>query len=120
MILYENLSNEIREQNTLINDARLLELNQSRFPGFGDKLYKWVSPLFSNLDNNSKRLVHVICLLHDVHWRIHPDHRSNFCFESTLLSYFGGLSHEERIFFATCVLHRYNINSILPDRVIIN
>ena len=119
-ILYENLSNEIREQNTLINDARLLELNQSRFPGFGDKLYKWVSPLFSNLDNNSKRLVHVICLLHDVHWRIHSDHRSNFCFESTLLSNLGGLSHEERIFLATCFLHRYKIKSILADRVKIN
>ncbi|MDB9807579.1 exopolyphosphatase, partial [Amylibacter sp.] len=54
------------------------------------------------------------------HWRIHPDHRSNFCFESTLLSNLGGLSHEERIFLATCFLHRYKIKSILADRVKIN
>jgi exopolyphosphatase/guanosine-5'-triphosphate,3'-diphosphate pyrophosphatase len=106
-LMYENMPVKIRNSDPLIAAARAVEAGQARFPGFGDVLFNWLSPLFTTLDGSVKRLIHAACLLHDVHWRSHPDYRAEVCFDAATLANLGGIDHGGRVFLAWTLLHRY-------------
>lgn len=106
-LMFENMSKEVRVSDPLIAAARAIEAGQARFPGFGDILFAWLQPLFTTLDGSVQRLIHAACLLHDVHWRSHPDYRSDVCFDAATLANLGGIDHGGRVFLAWTLLHRY-------------
>lgn len=106
-LMYENMSDDVRSTDPLIAAARAIENSQARFPGFGDTLYQWILPLFADLDDTFQRLIHTACLLHDVHWRSHPDYRSEVCFDAATHANLGGIDHAGRVFLAWSLLHRY-------------
>ena len=106
-LLYEQMPQAMRDRDPLIESCHFAERKDARLPGFGMRLHKFISPLFSKLPPSRARLVRAACLLHDVSWRAHPDFRAEVCFEYATRANLGGLSHEERIFLGLALLHRY-------------
>ncbi|WP_136441515.1 Ppx/GppA family phosphatase [Pacificoceanicola onchidii] len=106
-MLFEQMSQEVRERDPLIEACRFAESKDARLPGFGRKLYKFTLPLFPEADAARKRIIRAACLLHDVSWRAHPDYRAEFCFDNSTRANLGGLNHSERIYLGLALLHRY-------------
>ncbi len=109
-LLYEQMSEELRQRDPLIEAARHAEAMSARIPGFGRKLYHFVEPLFPQAKPAKKRLIRAACLLHDVSWRAHPDYRAETCFDNATRANLGGLAHWERVYLGLALLHRYKSN----------
>ncbi|MEO1422080.1 MAG: Ppx/GppA family phosphatase [Pseudomonadota bacterium] len=105
--LYELMSRELRAKDPLLEACRYMEAQSARFPGFGDALYRWIAPLFTDEDADRHRLIRAACLLHDVHWRSHPDFRATINFEAITRANLGGVGHPGRIFLGLALAHRY-------------
>ena len=106
-LLYEQMPDELRERDPLIEAARFAERKDARLPGFGRKLYDFVMPLFPRSDWQRKRIIRAACLLHDVSWRAHPDYRAEVTFDNATRANLGGLKHSERVFLGLALLTRY-------------
>ncbi|WP_417208038.1 Ppx/GppA family phosphatase [Antarctobacter sp.] len=106
-LLYEQMPQDLRDRDPLIEACRFAEAKDARMPGFGAALYDFVLPLFPEASASRKRLIHAACLLHDVSWRAHPDYRAEVCFDNATRANLGGLKHWERVFLGLALLHRY-------------
>ena len=106
-LLYEQMSDEQRQRDPLIEAAYQMELANARMPGFGRALYRFIEPLFGSIRPEMKRVMRAACLLHDVSWRAHPDYRAEVCFDNATRANLGGLTHEERVYLGLALLHRY-------------
>ncbi len=106
-MLYEQMPQELRDRDPLIEAARFIEDKDARLPGFGKVLYDFVRPLFPSADWQEKRIIKAACLLHDISWRAHPDFRGEVTFDFATRAHLGGLKHSERIFLGLALLHRY-------------
>lgn len=106
-MLYEQMPQQLRDRDPLIEACRFAEAKDARMPGFGKRLYEFVLPLFTARNAPDKRLIKAACLLHDVSWRAHPDYRHEVCFDEVTRANLGGMSHWERIFLGVALLHRY-------------
>ena len=106
-LLYEQMPQDLRDRDPLIEACRFAEAKDARLPGFGRKLYGFIAPLFADAPPARLRLVKAACLLHDVSWRAHPDYRAETCFENATRANLGGLKHAERVFLGLSLLHRY-------------
>ncbi len=109
-LLYEQMGDELRHRDPLIEAARHAEAMNARMPGFGRTLYKFVEPLFPRATYEKQRLIRAACLLHDVSWRAHPDYRAEVCFDNATRANLGGLDHAERVYLGLALLHRYKSN----------
>ncbi len=109
-MLYEQMPQQLRDRDPLIEACRYAENKDARWPGFGRKLYKFIIPLFNGANDERKRLIRAACLLHDVTWRAHPDYRAEVCFDNATRANLGGLRHSERVFLGLALLHRYKNN----------
>jgi exopolyphosphatase/guanosine-5'-triphosphate,3'-diphosphate pyrophosphatase len=106
-LLYEQMPDQLRRRDPLIEAARMAELTQARIPGFGKKLYDFLLPVFRDAPADRLRLVKAACLLHDTTWRAHPDYRAEACFDNATRANLGGLDHPGRVFLGLALLHRY-------------
>ena len=106
-LLYEQMPARLRQRDPLIEAARMAEMTSARIPGFGKKLYEFLSPLFKDADHDRLRLIKAACLLHDTTWRAHPDYRAEVCFDNATRANLGGLDHPGRVFLGLSLLHRY-------------
>jgi exopolyphosphatase/guanosine-5'-triphosphate,3'-diphosphate pyrophosphatase len=106
-LLYEQMSEELRARDPLIEAARAAEAAQARMPGFGLKLYRFLLPLFPSAPESRLRLIKAACLLHDTTWRAHPDYRAEVCFDNATRANLGGLDHPGRVFLGLALMHRY-------------
>ncbi|MFP4044230.1 MAG: Ppx/GppA family phosphatase [Rhodosalinus sp.] len=106
-LLYEQMPQELRDRDPLIEACLFSEAKDARLPGFGRKLYDFVLPLFRNVPEARLRIIQAACLLHDVSWRAHPDYRAEICFDNATRANLGGLKHAERIYLGLALLHRY-------------
>ncbi|MCV6585484.1 MAG: Ppx/GppA family phosphatase [Marinibacterium sp.] len=106
-MLYEQMPQELRDRDPLIEACHFTERKDARVPGFGRVLYDFVMPLFADVPQSTRRLIKAACLLHDVTWRAHPDYRAEVCFETATRANLGGLKHQERVFLGLALLHRY-------------
>ncbi len=106
-MLYEQMPQQLRDRDPLIEACRFSEKKDARMPGFGRRLFEFVSPLFKARNAPDKRLIKAACLLHDVSWRAHPDYRHEVCFDEVTRANLGGMTHRERIFLGVALLHRY-------------
>ena len=106
-ILFYQMPSRIRDLDPLIEACRYQEKSSARFPGFGEKLFNWIKPIFSNLGEGDLRLYHAACLLHDTTWKAHPDYRAEMSFETVTRTNLGGIDHEGRIFLALALMSRY-------------
>jgi exopolyphosphatase/guanosine-5'-triphosphate,3'-diphosphate pyrophosphatase len=106
-MLYEQMPQEIRERDPLIEACRFAEHKDARLPGFGKVLYNFIKPLFRDAPRSRMRIVKAACLLHDVSWRAHPDYRAEVCFDNATRANLGGLTHVERVYLGLALMHRY-------------
>ena len=106
-LLYEQMPQDLRDRDPLIEASRFAEAKDARMPGFGALLYDFVMPLFPEARAPRRRLIHAACLLHDVSWRAHPDYRAEVCFDNATRANLGGLKHWERVYLGLALLHRY-------------
>ena len=106
-LLFEQMPERLRARDPLIEAARMAEQTQSRMPGFGKKLFKFLLPLFDGQSDDQLRLTKAACLLHDTTWRAHPDYRAEVCFDNATRANLGGLDHPGRVFLGLALLHRY-------------
>lgn len=106
-LLYEQMSDQLRKRDPLIEVARFTERQMARIPGFGKKLYHFLLPIFADAPPEQERLIRAACLLHDTTWRAHPDYRAEACFDNVTRANMAAISHQERIFLGLALLHRY-------------
>ncbi len=106
-LLYRQMSPDMRALDPLIEACRHMETTSARAPGFGDALFAWLTPLYPDATPEDLRLIRAACLIHDVHWRAHPDFRAELCFEAVMRANFAGVNHAERAFLGLALLNRY-------------
>lgn len=106
-LLYQQMSDALRQRDPLIEAAFQMEQTSARMPGFGRELYRFIEPLFGSVKPARKRVMRAACLLHDVSWRAHPDYRAEVCFDNSTRANLGGLTHQDRVYLGLALLHRY-------------
>lgn len=107
-LLYEQMPQQLRDRDPLIEACRFAESKDARVRGFGKVVYNFIMPLFKNVGPEKRRLIKAASLLHDVSWRAHPDYRPEVCFDNATRANLGGLKHSERVFLGLALLHRYS------------
>ena len=68
-LLYEDLPEDIRAHDPLLVSAEAEGEAQSRFRGHGDRIERWIAPLFPEDGPDVRRIRRAACLLADVGWR---------------------------------------------------
>tara|TARA_R110002096_G_scaffold416576_2_gene619194 strand:+ start:185 stop:1654 length:1470 start_codon:yes stop_codon:yes gene_type:complete len=92
-LLYDEMDPEVRKQDPLIVGCHQVAEMTGRFPEHGERLYDWISPLFSDESDERKRLRLAICILSDVGWRGHPEYRAEKVVAEILYGRLGGINH---------------------------
>ncbi|MCC0079851.1 MAG: Ppx/GppA family phosphatase [Rhodobacter sp.] len=106
-ILFEQMPDDLRARDPLIEACRHLEGASARVPGFGRRLFDFLLPLYRHAPPERMRLIKAACLLHDVNWRAHPDYRSESCFDTATRANLGGLDHKGRVYLGLALMNRY-------------
>ena len=91
----------------LIAAAMGMAASQSRGRSDGDRLQRWTTPIFPDLDDRAHRLHRAACWLSDFAWTEHPDYRAEHAFTRSLRMPVGQVSHHERVFIASALHARY-------------
>lgn len=73
----------------------------------GDRLQRWISPVFPELSAARQRLHRAVCWLSDIAWAEHPDYRAAHAFARSLTMPVAQLDHAERVFIAAALHARY-------------
>ncbi len=113
-LIYQNLSEEEKKKDPLIEAAKFYEKKEARFPKMSKHTFNWMSPLYENLPRKTKRVILAATKLHDVAWIAHPDYKMEMCLELVTRSNISGLSHKERVFLAMILLFRHKAK---PEKV---
>ncbi|MGO4715550.1 exopolyphosphatase [Bradyrhizobium sp. 2TAF24] len=110
-LLYEKLPPEQRNQDGLMAAVRVLNQLRSRSPRHADDLIAWSDRLIRvakvKETADERRLRHAACLLSDIGWRAHPDHRGEQSMDLVINGHFGAISHPDRAFLALSIYYRY-------------
>ncbi len=123
-LLYEKLAAEQRSQDGLITAARTLNQLRSRSPRHAEDLIGWSDRLIKvakvRETEEERRLRHAACLLSDIGWRAHPDHRGEQTMSLITNGHFGAISHQGRVFLSLAIYYRYaglNAENEAPEAV---
>jgi exopolyphosphatase / guanosine-5'-triphosphate,3'-diphosphate pyrophosphatase len=110
-LLYEKLPQAEHAKDGLISAAQALNELLSRSARHAEELTAWTDRLARVIKlretEEDKRLRHVACLLSDIGWRVHPDHRGEETLSLILNGNFGSISHQGRAFVSLSVFYRY-------------
>jgi len=110
-LLYEMLPQPERARDGLICAAQTLNRLLSRSARHAEELIGWTDRLVRVVKlretDEDRRLRHAACLLSDIGWRVHPDHRGEETLSLITNGNFGSISHQGRAFVALSVFYRY-------------
>ena len=110
-LLYEKLPQAERAKDGLICAAQTLNELLSRSARHAEELVDWTDRLVRVVKlretEEDRRLRHAACLLSDIGWRVHPDHRGEQTLSLITNGNFGSISHQGRAFVALSVFYRY-------------
>ena len=110
-LFYEMLPQDERGDDGLICAAQNLNRLLSRSARHAEELIAWTDRLARVVrlreTEEDRRLRHAACLLSDVGWRVHPDHRGEETLSLITNGNFGSISHQGRAFVALAVFYRY-------------
>jgi exopolyphosphatase/guanosine-5'-triphosphate,3'-diphosphate pyrophosphatase len=110
-LLYEMLPQPERARDGLICAAQSLNGLLSRSARHAEELIAWTDRLARVVKlretDEDRRLRHAACLLSDIGWRVHPDHRGEETLSLITNGNFGSISHQGRAFVALSVFYRY-------------
>jgi len=91
----------------LIAAAMTMAHRQSRPGSNGDRLLRWIAPVFPRLSEARHRLYSTACWLSDTAWTEHPDYRAEHAFLRSLRMPVGAIEHSDRAFIALALHARY-------------
>src|SRR3978361_785394 len=110
-MLYEKLPEAERARDGLLCGAQTLNELLSRSARHAEELIEWTDRLVRvtrvRETEEDRRLRHAACLLSDIGWRVHPDHRGEETLNLITNGNFGSVSHQGRAFVALSVFYRY-------------
>ena len=110
-LLYEMLPQQERARDGFICAAQTLNQLLSRSARHAEELVAWTDRLVRVVklreSDEDRRLRHAACLLSDIGWRVHPDHRGEETLSLITNGNFGSVSHQGRAFVALSVFYRY-------------
>jgi exopolyphosphatase/guanosine-5'-triphosphate,3'-diphosphate pyrophosphatase len=110
-LLYEKLPPSERAEDGFICAAQTLNGLLSRSVRHAQELVAWSDRLARVIKlretEEDRRLRHAACLLSDIGWRVHPDHRGEETLSLITNGNFGSISHQGRAFVALSVFYRY-------------
>nr|WP_301287195.1 Ppx/GppA family phosphatase [Sphingobium sp. OAS761] len=106
-LLYEALPDAVRAQDPLLVAAEAEGEAQARFAGHGDRIERWIAPLFLEDGSAWRRIRRAACLLADVGWRANPDFRAERGVEIALHSNWVGISAAERAMLAQALYSHF-------------
>ncbi len=116
-LLYEALPEDIRADDPLLVAAEAEGEAQARFRGHGDRIDKWIAPLFADDDAATRRIRRAACLLADVGWRANPDFRAERGVEIALHSNWVGITAPERGMLAQALYSHFGGGTGAPPGV---
>ena len=110
-LLYEMLPPAQRAEDGLLGAAETMNKLYSRSARHAQELSNW-SDHFARVaklqeTDEDKRLRRIACLLSDIGWRVHPDHRGEQTLHLITNGNFGSVDHHGRAFLALSVYYRY-------------
>lgn len=97
-LLYEGMKPDVRVQDPLIAACHDIAANTGRFSEHGQRLQKWIDPLFPDEDFEQNRLRLAAAILSDVGWRGHPEYRAEKVLYEVLHGRLLGLAHRGAAF----------------------
>jgi exopolyphosphatase/guanosine-5'-triphosphate,3'-diphosphate pyrophosphatase len=110
-LLFEMLPPKVRAEDGLICAAQMLNELLSRSARHAQELIDWTDRLVRVVKlqetGEDRRLRHAACLLSDIGWRVHPDHRGEETFNLITNGNFSSITHQGRAFVALSVFYRY-------------
>lgn len=110
-LFYEMLPQAERAKDGLVCAAQNLNELLSRSARHAQELIAWTDRLVRVVrlreTEEDRRLRHVACLLSDIGWRVHPDHRGEETLSLIMNGNFGSITHQGRAFVALSVFYRY-------------
>ena len=110
-LFYEMLPQDERAEDGLMCAAQNLNRLLSRSARHAEELIAWTDRLVRVVHlretEEDRRLRHAACLLSDIGWRVHPDHRGEETLSLITNGNFGSISHQGRAFVALAVFYRY-------------
>ena len=110
-LLYSMLPEAERAKDGLLCAAETLNKLLSRSARHAHELIEWTDRLVRVVHlretEEDRRLRHAACLLSDIAWRVHPDHRGEQTVELITNGNFGSITHQGRAFVALSVYFRY-------------
>ena len=110
-LLYSMLPEAERARDGLLCAAQTLNELLSRSARHAQELIEWTDRLARVIHlretEEDRRLRHTACLLSDIAWRVHPDHRGEQTLELIINGNFGSITHQGRAFVALSVFFRY-------------
>ena len=120
-MLYDALSEEMRVQDPLLEGAFDMCRRFRSSPDYGEEVAKWSACLLDaaapDMMPGLKRLHLAACLLSEIVFHVHSDHRADVILQEILYSHLCGIDHPGRAFLAHAVSHRHNgtIDSVLAN-----
>jgi exopolyphosphatase / guanosine-5'-triphosphate,3'-diphosphate pyrophosphatase len=110
-LLYSMLPDAERAVDGFLCGAQSLNELLSRSARHAQELIGWTDRLVRVVglreSDEDRRLRHAACLLSDIGWRVHPDHRGEQTLSLITNGNFGSISHQGRAFVALSVFFRY-------------
>jgi exopolyphosphatase/guanosine-5'-triphosphate,3'-diphosphate pyrophosphatase len=110
-LLYEMLPEVERAKDGFLCAAQKLNELLSRSARHAEELIEWTDRFVRVVKlretDEDRRLRHAACLLSDIGWRVHPDHRGEETLNLITNGNFGSISHQGRAFVALSVFYRY-------------
>jgi exopolyphosphatase/guanosine-5'-triphosphate,3'-diphosphate pyrophosphatase len=110
-LLYSMLPDGERAKDGLLCAAQTLNELLSRSARHANELIDWTDRLVRVVHlretEEDRRLRHAACLLSDIGWRVHPDHRGEQTLELMINGNFGSITHQGRVFIGLSVFFRY-------------
>ncbi len=110
-LLYSMLPDRERARDGLLCAAQELNELLSRSARHAKELIEWTDRFVRVVklreSDEERRLRHAACLLSDIGWRVHPDHRGEQTLTQIINGNFGDVSHQGRAFVGLSVFYRY-------------
>ncbi len=106
-VLFDALGALARRDDPLLASAEQIAVRFGRFASLGLPLADWTDPLFADEPPEETRLRHAVCLLSDLGWIDHPDHRAIHGFSRLLTLPVQGLDHPGRAYLAHAIHARF-------------
>lgn len=110
-LLFSLMPPHERAKDPLLSYCEDYARQRSRSVLHAQELCAWTDALFEDdgprETPEDRRLRHAACLLSDIGWRAHPDHRAEQSLEAVAHAGFAGIDHPGRIFLALAVYYRH-------------